>query len=171
MEISLVLMQLLASFVNAEVKADQSYPYCAWYSQEAYDNNKWSGYWFANPIETSGATATIYVDTSSTRGAFFGFFHELGHVKDNYDGKVFSTTWEDEVSAWKTGVMIMRDAGFAIDSDDLLSELSETLQTYVENHSSPAQYAQAVETILSQSGLPAGDEFKQKLMEYQKNAA
>lgn len=102
--ITLLQMQQIAGKYDAEVRYGD-YPYAAWYTQKGYNEGEWEGYWFANPSEKP---ISIYVPKSyGEEQKLFGFFHEIGHIKDYSEGVDFETTWDDEVSAWRNSLDLM----------------------------------------------------------------
>lgn len=118
----------IAAKYSAEVRTGD-YPYCAWNNNETFNSGKWSGQFFSNEVKR-GYKATIYVTDDLNP---FGFFHELGHVKDYISGKTFINTWSDEVSAWCNAVEFMQEYGIVYSDNDLYEYLQESLATYTHN--------------------------------------
>jgi hypothetical protein len=129
----------IASEYSAEVRTG-NYPYCAWNNNETFNSGKWSGKFFSNEVK-EGYKATIYMTDDLNP---FGFFHELGHVKDYIEGKTFINTWADEVSAWCNAVDFMKEYDIAYSNIDLLEFLQENLSTYEHN---PLLWDEAISKI------------------------
>ena len=132
-------MKALATFYGAEVRQGD-YPYPAWNNNESFNSGKWPGQFFSNKVK-DGYKATIYVPNDCHD---FGFFHELGHVKDYHEKRVFIDTWANEVSAWCNAVEFMAYHKIKYEDYELLDYLKETLATYTHN---PALWGEAINKI------------------------
>tara|TARA_B100000809_G_C15109354_1_gene519979 strand:- start:513 stop:1034 length:522 start_codon:yes stop_codon:yes gene_type:complete len=121
----------LANEAGAELLVGD-YPYAAWYSQQSFEDKEWEGYWFAHPVKKKGMKLSIYIpESESIESQAFSFFHELGHVTDDNNGKTFDTTWDNEVSAWSTGrkLMMINQPNFS--QSNMKDGLTGSLSTYL----------------------------------------
>ena len=127
-------MSKLAKPFGAEVLIGD-YPYCAWYGQKDFDNKEWEGYWFANEVKTPGMHLSIYVPNNVENQyiQYFGFFHELGHVQDDFNNKEFDSTWDCEVSAWKNAKVFIDKYIKKFDIKLFEKDVLDCLSTYQKN--------------------------------------
>jgi len=140
----------IVNFINIRLEEYQShivlgdFPYAAWNNTETYESGKWSGRFFSHPVK-EGCISTMYIPHYCN---LFCLLHELGHVKDYKEGKVFESVWEDEVSAWVNAVHFINMMDIVIDPNDLIFELENTLATYVKSCDN-TDWINAVDLIIS----------------------
>lgn len=109
------------------------YPYAAYYGKTDYYKDHWAAWWFALEPKDGKDFVVFVPNNVPEEYALASTIHEMGHIVDERDNVSFNTRFDREVSAWISGITLMKTMNISVSHSVYVKDAEEGLCTYTDD--------------------------------------